>query len=59
MITQNIYQYYDAFEDVQQKAVVINEYAMPYNTNLQVIICKKMKFPIETVWRLLKDYYNN
>jgi 4-amino-4-deoxy-L-arabinose transferase-like glycosyltransferase len=58
VITQNISQYYQMYEDVQQKAVVFNEHAMPYNTLFQVIVCRKPKLPVETLWPLLKDYYS-
>ena len=43
VITQNIAQYEDAFEDIQPQAVVINDYAMPYNTNLGVYVCRNLQ----------------
>jgi 4-amino-4-deoxy-L-arabinose transferase-like glycosyltransferase len=57
VITQNIAQYDDAFEDIEQKAVVINDDAMPYNTNLGVYVCRNLKWPIDKLWPLLKSYY--
>ena len=38
------------FESVEQAAVVTSEYAMPYETNLPVFVCRKLKMPLEQIW---------
>ena len=35
------------------KAKAINEHAMPYNTEFQILVCKNLKMPVEDIWPLL------
>ena len=38
------------FEDIQEAGIIQSEYAMPYENNLPVLICKKLRRPILDVW---------
>ncbi len=38
------------FESVEQRAVVVSPYAMPYETDLPVCVCFGLKIPIEEAW---------
>ena len=44
------------FESVEEAAVIINKYAMPYETNLPVFICRGLKEPISKIWPRLKSF---
>ncbi len=41
---------------VEQVATVISPYAMPYETNLPVHVCRGLKIPMAEAWPLLKRY---
>jgi hypothetical protein len=43
------------FEDVQKKAVVTNDFAMPYNRNT-VYICRKPRLSPKVIWAYIKGY---
>ncbi|MBI5022230.1 MAG: glycosyltransferase family 39 protein [Ignavibacteriales bacterium] len=38
------------FEDVKEVAIIQSEYSMPYENNLPVLICRKLRRPILEVW---------
>ena len=57
VISQNIYPYYNVFEECQQMAEIQNEYAMPNNTDLGVYICRTVKWPVADMWPYFKFYY--
>jgi hypothetical protein len=42
------------FEEVEVAAVVRSEYAMPYETNLPVHVCRTLKVPLDEAWRANK-----
>jgi hypothetical protein len=43
------------FEDVQEKAVITNDYAMPYNRNT-VYVCRKPRMHPKVIWAYIKGY---
>jgi hypothetical protein len=43
------------FEDVQQKAIVRNDYAMPYNKNT-VYVCRKPRLQPAVIWAYVAGY---
>jgi hypothetical protein len=44
------------FADVTVAAQISNEYAMPYENEILVCICRKPKAPLKTLWPLTKSY---
>ncbi len=44
------------FEDVTQADTVVSAYAMAYETNLPVYVCRHLKRPLAEVWPALKRY---
>lgn len=44
------------FESVEQKGLVVSEYAMPYETNLPVYVGKEPKLSLNEAWEGLKLY---
>ncbi len=48
--------YRDMYDDVQQAATVVCEYAMPYETNLPVYLCRRPKATLQQVWPRIKKF---
>lgn len=46
----------DTFEEVSLAATVTNEFSMPYENNLSVFVCKRLKQPIQIWWQKVKNY---
>jgi 4-amino-4-deoxy-L-arabinose transferase-like glycosyltransferase len=44
------------FEEVELAEVFTNEYCMPYENNLPIHVCRRLKMPVEEAWRLNKEY---
>lgn len=44
------------FSHVEQVAVITNEYAMAYENNLPVYVCKGIKTPLDSIWPQVKHY---
>ena len=44
------------FEDVRQVATIVHKYAMPYESNLPVYLCRTPKVPLREVWPTVKSY---
>jgi uncharacterized membrane protein len=44
------------FDQVELGATVVSEYAMPYESDLPVYICRKPKMPLKEVWPRVKNY---
>jgi len=44
------------FDDVREAATVESRYAMPYETNLPIYICRGLKVPLREAWRLGKKF---
>jgi len=38
------------FEEVQEAGIIRSDYAMPYENNLAIFICRKLRRPIREVW---------
>ena len=43
-------EYLSIFEEVEQVAVIKSKYAIPYENNLPVFICRKLKIPLTEIW---------
>ena len=48
--------YHIMYEDVEQAATVICEYAEPFETNLPVYLCRRPKVTLQQVWPRLKHF---
>jgi phosphorylcholine metabolism protein LicD len=46
----------DRFESVTVADTVRSEYAMPYENNLAIYICRNLKMPLKELWPQLKHY---
>ena len=46
----------EAFEVVEEKARIESPYAMPYENNLPVYVCRGLKAPIGEIWAQAKKY---
>lgn len=44
------------FREVKQVEVIRHKYAMPYETNLPVYLCRDIMLPLEKVWLGVKHY---
>lgn len=44
------------FESVEQAATIESEYAMPYETDLPVYLCRNIKVPLQKMWSQAKHY---
>jgi hypothetical protein len=49
----------DAFEQVELGGTVTHEYAMPYENNLPVYICRKPKIPFKEFWPRTRHYFSD
>jgi hypothetical protein len=45
-----------SFESVEVAAVVHSEYCMPYENNLRIYVCRKLKVPLKDLWPKLKSF---
>jgi hypothetical protein len=48
--------YQATYEDVEQAATITCEYAMPYETDLPVFLCRRPKMTLQQVWPHLKNF---
>jgi hypothetical protein len=48
--------YYAMYEDVEQAAMVNCEYAVPFETDLPVYLCRRPKMTLQQVWPRLKKF---
>ncbi len=48
--------YRQFFASVEQVAIHTHEYAMPYERNLPIFVCRGPKIPLEQVWSAAKRY---
>lgn len=44
------------FEEVTQAETIVSPYAMAYETNLPVYVCRKLKRPLSEVWLQIKTF---
>jgi len=52
----NAKDYQAMYDDVEQAATITCEYAMPYETDLPVYLCRRPKMTLQQVWPRLKNY---
>ena len=52
----NANDYHKMYDDVQQAATVTCEYAMPYETDLPVFVCRRPRMTLQQVWPRLKNF---
>ncbi|MBU1707432.1 glycosyltransferase family 39 protein [bacterium] len=45
-----------SFESVEQAAIIHSEYAMPFENDLPVYLCRHIKFPLQQIWPQTKHY---
>jgi hypothetical protein len=43
-----------SFDDVEQAATLVHEYAMPYESDLPVFVCRRPKKPFKDLWPNVK-----
>jgi hypothetical protein len=48
--------YHSMYEDVQQAATVICEYARPFETDLPVYLCRRPKVTLQQVWPRIRHF---
>ncbi|MBI3004809.1 MAG: glycosyltransferase family 39 protein [Ignavibacteriales bacterium] len=46
----------EVFENVEVVGVVHSEYAMPYENDLRIYVCRNLKVPLDQMWGRLKHY---
>jgi hypothetical protein len=56
VIGSNLDDNQQVFQECRQEAVIFNEYARSFETNLPVFVCRKIKRPLPEIWPALKDY---
>lgn len=44
------------WEEISQAATIVNQYAVPDETNLPVYVCRRPKMPLRVAWPQLKTY---
>lgn len=52
----NAHEHSHAYRSVDSVAFHTNAYAMPYETNLTIFVCRGLKLPIEELWQQAKAY---
>jgi len=52
----NAKDYQAMYEDVEQAATITCEYAMPFETDLPVFLCRRPKMTLQQVWPHLKNF---
>ncbi|HWQ56528.1 MAG TPA: glycosyltransferase family 39 protein [Bryobacteraceae bacterium] len=48
--------YHEVFEDVRREGTITHPYAMPYESNLPIWVCRKPKIPLRQVWPRVKHF---
>jgi hypothetical protein len=46
----------DYFEEVRDMGVINSPYAIPYEDNLHIYLCKNLRIPVEELWPQIKNY---
>ncbi len=46
----------DRFESVEIAGTVSSQYSMPYENNLRIYLCRKLKGSLQSIWAQLKHY---
>jgi hypothetical protein len=52
----NAHDHGHAFAEVDSAAFHSNPYAMPYETNLTIFVCRKPRLPMDELWTRVKSY---
>ena len=52
----SIENYQNTFEEVDLVGHSENKYSMPYENNLPIFVCRRLKKPMEEIWPLTKSY---
>jgi hypothetical protein len=56
ILTFNADGFRPVFAQMDLKAVVVNELAMPFDTTLGVYVCKWLTMPKDSLWNHVKSY---
>ncbi len=46
----------NTFEEVEVAAIHSHPYAMPYESDRPILICRRLKKPVEAAWQNIKHY---
>jgi hypothetical protein len=46
----------ELFEEVTEMGTIYTKYAIPYENNLKIYLCRNIKYPIEQLWPTLKTF---
>jgi len=46
----------ELFEEVQDMGIIKSPYAIPYENNLHIYLCKNLKIPVKELWSKIKNY---
>jgi len=46
----------ELFDEVIEMGTVTTKYAIPYENNLKIYLCRNLKEPVDTLWPKLKSY---
>ena len=46
----------ELFESVEVRGQVVSEYAMPYENNLSIYLCRGLRIPVAELWTMVKHY---
>lgn len=46
----------EVFDSVEQAGVFTHEYVMPYENNLPIFVCRKLRAPVSEIWPKLKHF---
>ena len=52
----NAHDHGHAFAEVDSAAFHSNPYAMPYETNLTIFVCRRPRLPMDELWTRVKSY---
>jgi Dolichyl-phosphate-mannose-protein mannosyltransferase len=47
---------FESFDSVEQAAVIKSDYAIQYENNLPVYICRRLKLPIKVIWNEVRRF---
>ncbi len=45
-----------SLDSVEERGMIISKYAMPYETNLPVFVCRGLKLPYSVIWQRVKVF---
>jgi hypothetical protein len=56
VIGSNLEDNQQVFQECRQAAMISNQYARSFETNMPVFVCHNLKKPIVEIWPMLKNY---